>query len=191
MDPAESSELRWTVYGERTLYDSPWVRLTLADVEPPGGAARFEHHVVHLFRVAVAVVLDDQDRVLMLWRHRFVADAWGWELPGGIVEAGESGADTAARETLEETGWRTSNLRHVTTFEPMMGMVDSPHELYLGEASEYAGAPAGSEEAGTVAWVPLDDVPDLLKRGRLMGSGTLVALLYVLAARAGVSGLEW
>ena len=57
--------MAWKVYGERTLYDNPWVRLVKVDVEPPGGH-RFEHHVVRLQRVAVAVVLDERDRVLML-----------------------------------------------------------------------------------------------------------------------------
>jgi len=33
------------VHGERTLYDSDWMRLTLVDVELPSGE-RFEHHVV-------------------------------------------------------------------------------------------------------------------------------------------------
>ena len=29
--------MRWTVHGERVIYDSPWVRLALTDVEIPGG----------------------------------------------------------------------------------------------------------------------------------------------------------
>jgi hypothetical protein len=36
--------VEWTVHGERTLYDSPWVGLALVDVEVPGGV-RFDHHV--------------------------------------------------------------------------------------------------------------------------------------------------
>ena len=70
--------LAWKVHGERSLYDNPWVRLVKVDVQPPGGS-RFEHHVVRLQRVAV--VLDELDRVLMLWRHRFVDDSWGWDCP--------------------------------------------------------------------------------------------------------------
>lgn len=83
-------ELRTKVYGERVVYDNPWVRLALVDIEPPDGH-RFEHHVVRIQRVALAVVLNDVDEVLMLWRHRFVDDSWGWELPGEIVDAGGRG----------------------------------------------------------------------------------------------------
>ena len=61
---------------------------------------------IPLQRVAGAVALDDQDRVLLVWRHRFITKSWGWELPGGIVDSGETSAEAARRETVEETGWR-------------------------------------------------------------------------------------
>ena len=75
--------MRWQVHGERTIYDSEWVRLTLADVEIPGGE-RFEHHVVRMpNNAAGTVVLDPERGVLLLWRHRFITDTWGWEIPAG------------------------------------------------------------------------------------------------------------
>lgn len=177
----------WQIHGERTVYDNRWVKLALVDVEPPG-VERFEHHVVRLHHVAITAVLDDQDRVLMLWRYRFVPDAWGWELPGGIVDEGEDAATTALREFEEETGWRPDSLQHVVTYQPMVGMVDSPHEIYVGRGATHIGEPTDIEEAGHVAWVPLADIPALMARGELMGSGTLVALLHLLATRGkGVS----
>ncbi|WP_449475647.1 NUDIX domain-containing protein [Streptomyces abikoensis] len=172
----------WRIHGERTVYDNRWVQLALVDVEPPG-VERFEHHVVRLQHVAIAAVVDDRDRVLMLWRYRFVPDKWGWELPGGIVDAGEDALATAMRETEEETGWRPARLEHVVTYQPMVGMVDSPHEIFVGHGAEHVGDPTDVEEAGHVAWVPLADVPGLMARDELMGSGTLVAVLHLLAAR--------
>lgn len=73
---------RWKTFGERMIYDSPWVWLGQVDVEPPGGA-RYWHHVVRLRPAAVMALVDGEERVLMLWRHRFVPDRRGWELPGG------------------------------------------------------------------------------------------------------------
>jgi 8-oxo-dGTP pyrophosphatase MutT (NUDIX family) len=174
---------RWQLHGKRELYDNRWVKLELWDVEPPG-VERFEHHVVTLQRVSIAAVLDDRDRVLMLWRYRFVADQFGWELPGGIVDAGEDGFATALREVEEETGWRPAGLEHVVTFQPMIGMVDSPHEIFVGRGAEKVGEPTDLEEAGHVQWVPLSDIPGLMAKGDLMGAGTLVALLHILANRA-------
>ncbi|MET7881813.1 NUDIX domain-containing protein [Streptomyces avermitilis] len=172
----------WRIHGERDLYDNRWVKLQLWDVEPPG-VERFEHHVVKLQHVAVTAVVDNQDRVLMLWRYRFVPRQFGWELPGGIVDEGEEPGEAALREVVEETGWRPKSLEHVVTYQPMVGMVDSPHEIFVGYGAEQVGIPTDLEEAGHVEWVPLADIPGLMARGELMGSGTLVALLHILAGR--------
>ncbi len=49
---------------------------------------------------ASAIVVDDQGRILMQRR----SDNSRWALPGGVMDIGESTADTAVREVREETG---------------------------------------------------------------------------------------
>ena len=51
------------------------------------------------------MAVDPARGVLALWRHRFITDTWGWEIPAGRLEAGETAEQAARRETLEETGW--------------------------------------------------------------------------------------
>lgn len=176
-------ELRTKVYGERTVYDNPWVRLTLVDIEPPDGH-RFEHHVVRLQTVVLTAVVDDEDRVLMLWRHRFATDEWGWELPGGILNADEDPAICAVREVLEETGWLPNGVEHLVSYQPMPGMVDTPHKVYVAHGATKVAEPTDREELARVEWVPMSAVVELAQKGELLGSGTLVALLYLLASRA-------
>ena len=176
--------MRTKVFGERVVYDNPWVQLFLVDIEPPDGR-RFEHHVVRLQTVVLALVLDDEDRVLMLWRHRFVTDEWGWELPGGIVIIGEDAATTASREVEEETGWRPAELEPLIAFQPMIGMVDTPHVVFLAHGAEHVGDPTDQEEAGRVSWVPMNTILELVRKGEVLGSGSLVGLLYLLASRQG------
>jgi 8-oxo-dGTP diphosphatase len=54
-------------------------------------------------RIAVAVV-EHEGRFLIGQRPAGVALAGLWEFPGGKVKPGESSAEAAARECLEETG---------------------------------------------------------------------------------------
>ncbi|MEE1787725.1 GntR family transcriptional regulator [Streptomyces sp. SP17BM10] len=172
----------WRIHGERLVYDNEWVKLALVDVEPPG-VERFEHHVVRLQHVAITAVVDDQDRVLMLRRYRFVPGRFGWELPGGIVDAGEDADAAAVREVEEETGWRPGSVEHVVTYQPMVGMVDSPHDIFVARGATKVGEPTDAEEAGRIEWIPLAEIPGLIARDELLGSGTLVALLHLLATR--------
>ncbi|MGZ4615138.1 MAG: NUDIX domain-containing protein [Actinomycetes bacterium] len=176
--------MRWTVHGERTLYDSPWVRLTLADVEVPGGA-RFEHHVVRMpSHAAGTVVVDGNRGVLLLWRHRFITDTWGWEVPAGRIDAGESAEAAAAREVLEETGWRPGALRPLVDYQPTNGMSDARFHLFLAEGATHAGEPSDPSEAERVEWVPVDELRRIVTAGEMRDGLSLTAVLYAFTAGA-------
>ncbi|MBA0125549.1 NUDIX domain-containing protein [Haloechinothrix sp. YIM 98757] len=173
----------WQTFGERSIYDSRWVRLGLTDVQAPNGQ-RWEYHVVHLHRIAIALIVDERDRALMLWRYRFVTGQWGYELLGGLVEDGEEPAATAAREAAEESGWRPlGEPEPLIGFEPLPGQVTAPVDVYLWRGAERIGDPTDTEEVGDLEWVPLARVPELAQRQELLGSGALVPLLYYLASR--------
>jgi 8-oxo-dGTP pyrophosphatase MutT (NUDIX family) len=170
----------WTVHGERTLYDSEWVRLALVDVEIPGGA-RFEHHVVRVPRPASGVVVLDAGRgVLLLWRHRFITDSWGWEVPAGGVDVGETPEQAAAREVLEETGWRPGALRPLAIYHPSNGLNDQTFHLYVADGAEYVGDPADRSESERIDWVSLPQVRTLVREGQVRDGLSLTALSLAL-----------
>mgnify|MGYP000906142120 FL=1 len=52
--------------------------------------------------LAGCIMLDDQQRILML--HRNTPKRTQWEIPGGKIEAGESAEAAAQREVREELG---------------------------------------------------------------------------------------
>lgn len=170
--------MRWTVHGERSLYDSEWVRLALVDIELPDGH-RFEHHVVRLPRQAAGTVVLDADRgVLLLWRHRFITDTWGWEIPAGGIDEGESAVDAAAREVLEETGWRPGPLRHLITYQPTNGLSDQRFNLFLARGATHVGDPTDPHEAERVEWVPVEEVREHVRQHRVVDGLSLTALLW-------------
>ena len=116
---------QWKIYGERLVDENPFIRLSIASVGLPDGT-EFEQYVMRMRRTATTVVVDDQDRVLLMRRHRFIVDRWVWELPGGYVDPAEDPVAAAAREVEEETGWRpVQKPEFVMTFQPMIGNADS------------------------------------------------------------------
>jgi len=173
--------VRWTVHGERSLYESEWMSLRLVDVELPSGP-RFEHHVLRIPREAASLVVrDEAGRVLLLWRHRFITDTWGWEVPGGRIDEGESGEQAAARETLEETGWRPGPLRHLFSYHPMPGAVEQRFNVFLADGATQEREPE-PDEAARVEWVEPARVRELVLGGEVRDGYSLTALLWAMAA---------
>jgi 8-oxo-dGDP phosphatase len=173
--------VRWTVHGERTLYDSEWMRLALVDVEIPG-VARFDHHVVRFPRAASGTVISDADRgVLLLWRHRFITDTWGWEIPAGRIEQGETPEEAAVREAEEETGWRPGPLRPLGAYAPSNGTSDQIFHIFVADGATHVGDPTDVGESERVAWLPVEDVRALVTKGSVTDGLSLTALLWALA----------
>lgn len=178
--------MRWTVHGHRDVYTSPWVRVSLDDVEIPGGD-RFEHHVVHFPRASVTAVVtdDEQSRVLLLWRHRFITGSWGWEIPAGWADPGEAPETAIRREIEEETGWKPRTVRPLIAYNALSGISDMRFTAYLAIGGEQTGDPADSSESSRVEWVAMGDVPKLAATGQVQDGPSLAALSYYLAVEHG------
>lgn len=184
MEEEQATELaRWMVHGEWVVDDSRRARLSVADVELPDGV-RFEQYVIRAPRSAMVAVLDEQERLLLMRRHRFVFDRWVWELPGGYVDDEEDPASCAIREVEEETGWRPSSIEPMLSFQPWVATADAENQLFLARDAKHVGAPTDVNETEQVAWIPLEDARELVSQGEIVGAGTVIAVLELIARKA-------
>jgi 8-oxo-dGTP pyrophosphatase MutT (NUDIX family) len=172
--------MEWKVGPQRSLYADDWLDVRVADVELPNGQ-HHEHRLVCTRPGAGAVAVNRDLHVLLLWRHRFITRTWGWEIPMGRIEEGESPVDAAAREFEEETGWRPGPLRHLIYVQPTPGLSTSEHSIFRADEATHVGEAADKSEAKRVAWVPLADVRALIEKREISSGTTVAALLYVLS----------
>ncbi|MDP4510606.1 NUDIX domain-containing protein [Nonomuraea turcica] len=169
----------WQVHSEKTLYSAARVDVRVADVELPDGR-HLDHHLVRTAPAAGAVVTDEQDRVLLIWRHRFITDSWGWEIPLGEVDEGEMPQAAAAREVEQKTGWRPGLLRPLLAVQPANGFTDALHHVYCAESATRIGPPADPSQADRIDWLPLTGIRKLIDNGDIVCGTTLSSLLYLL-----------
>lgn len=174
----------WQTRSERTVYENRWIRVNMADVELPDGR-HLDHTVIKLRPVAVAAVVNERDEVLLLWRHRFITGAWGWELPSGGIGEDEDAAVAAARELEEETGWRSGPMKLLMAVDPMPGISTSHHRVFWSDQAEYVAPPEDDFESARREWVPLARVPDLVACGEIRSANAVAALMMLHHLRLG------
>jgi ADP-ribose pyrophosphatase len=139
---------------------------------------------------AVAVlVLDAQDRVLLLQQYRHPVRRELWEPPAGLRDVdGEPPYLTAARELAEEADLRAATWHLLAEFHTSPGGSDEEILVYLArdvvEVPEAERFAREDEEATMVPlWVPLDEAVEAVLAGQLHSPSAVVGILAAAAAR--------
>ncbi len=108
-----------------------------------------------------------------------------WALPKGLIDAGESGAETAVREVAEETGLtgrleaKLGDVRYVYTRQGVRIFKVVSFFLLRYRSGRIGILPPGMErEVAEARWLPLEDAPRLLAYGgeREMAKRALASL---------------
>lgn len=166
------------------IYDSYWCGLRRDQLELQDGKLQ-EYHVFEIHdAVAVVPVLPDGS-IVMLWQYRHPLGRTHWEVPAGRVDEGESPAQAAERELLEETGYRARRIVRLGAFHPTNGI--SPHraELFAALECELVQRPEpGPCEKLSVHVLGEREVRTRLARGDFEDGFTALALFYYFALMA-------
>lgn len=177
------SRTQWTIHSETVVDENRHIKLSTVDVELPDGV-KFTQYIARMPRCAMTLVLNHRREVLLMYRHRFIIDRWVWELPGGYVDQAEDVALAAAREVEEETGWRPRSMEHLVTYQPAIGTLDHPQEIYLARGADVTDTQPDINEAEDIRWIPLDEAARMIERGEIVGAATVVAVYRLLSLPA-------
>lgn len=168
----------------RVAYDNPWVTVWHDEVTHPDGSDGI-YGVVHFANLAVGVlVLDDQDRTVLVGQHRYTLDEVSWEIPEGGVPAGESALDGARRELREETGLEASTWVELGRLSLSNSITDERAVLFLVTGLTHGEAAPEPSESLEVRWLPFSDVLAMTLDGRIHDVLTVVAVERVALARS-------
>jgi 8-oxo-dGTP diphosphatase len=116
--------------------------------------------MVAMWDTAVVIIRDDAGRVLLVHQN------YKWRLhglPGGMVESGETPAEAAVREALEETGL-TVTVGERLSVEELVYLTGEPYRAHVFAAVSVEGE-AGVQDAAeisSVGWYELNALPEPL-----------------------------
>ncbi len=113
----------------------------------------------------VDIIIEIGGRIVLIERKN---PPFGWALPGGFVDYGESYETAALREAKEETGLLVTHLRQFHTYSDPLR--DPRHHtastVFIGEAE---GAPQAGDDAARVGLFSKDNLPTLaFDHGRIL-----------------------
>ena len=101
--------------------------------------------------VAVAVIVDEYQRVLITQRPLHVPHGGRWEFPGGKLEAGEPPEAAVIREVKEEVGIKVEHYQFLG--EVFHQYPDKTVKLIVFLITQFAGEPLCLEGQLAMKWV--------------------------------------
>ena len=175
-DEAATPNGPWTRHARRTAYENAWITVWHDDVTRPDGVPGI-YGVVHFANLAAGVlVIDDDDRVLLVGQHRYSLDAYSWEIPEGGVPDGESALDGARRELLEETGVEATDWRELARLHLSNSVSDELAILFVATGLSHGDATPDGTEQLVIRWLPFSEVLAMTLDGRITDAMTVVAV---------------
>jgi ADP-ribose pyrophosphatase len=169
---------RSRVISSQTLYQGRVVGLKLDEVVEPGGVRAMREVVLHPGSVVVMPCLAD-GRVVLVRQFRYAAGRSLWELVAGGLGPRERVLPAAARELLEETGYRSRKLKLLLSFYPSPGFLTE--QMHLVEARDLTLAKAQPEDDERIEvgrFTPVQ-LRQMMASGKIQDGKTLIGLLWL------------
>ena len=161
----------------KILYQGPVFGLRRDLVLEPGGVRATREVITHPGSVVVLPVFQD-GRILLIRQYRHATRQFLWELVAGRMETGESPRRAAARELIEETGYRARRFRVFLDVFPTPGFLEERMYILLAQELTSGDARPEVDEKITPRAFPPAQLMQMIRRGTLRDAKTIAGLLY-------------
>jgi 8-oxo-dGTP pyrophosphatase MutT (NUDIX family) len=144
----------WTVLESRLVHEDRWISLRADRLRNTEGQELAPWYVLGYPDWAVVVPLTPDDRLVLIRQWRHAVGSWCLELPGGVMDPGETDPiETGRRELREETGHEATAWQHVYAAWPNPAIQTNRLHVLLATGA-VAAAPVAHEAGETILVEP-------------------------------------
>jgi ADP-ribose pyrophosphatase len=165
------------ILSSTTIYDGPVFGIRRDEVIEPSGVRAIREVITHPGSVVVLPVLPD-GRILLIQQYRHATRQYLWELVAGRMDPGETPKAAAARELIEETGYRAVRLRVFLEVFPTPGFLEE--KMFLLLATGLTAGKAEPEEDEKIISRPYKrkELEEMIRGGRLRDAKSIAGILF-------------
>lgn len=173
----------WQQLDSDCRYDNPWIRISHENVITPS-ASQGIYGRIHFKNKAIAIIpLDGQGNTWLVGQHRYVLDAYSWELPMGGGPLAMDSLEAAKQELHEEVGLAAAHWQLIQTLHTSNSVSDEQGLVYLATGLTWIGSQPEETELLTLKKMPLDEAIDWALNGNITDAISVAALLKVALLR--------
>jgi ADP-ribose pyrophosphatase len=143
----------------------------------PTGVRTMREVVTHPGSVVVLPVLPD-GKIVLVRQYRHATGQYLWELVAGRMEKGESPKKGAARELIEETGYRAKKFTVFLDFFPTPGFLQERMYLLLAEDLTFGEAEPEEDEKLISATYSKKQLEEMIRTGKMRDAKSIAGLLF-------------
>jgi 8-oxo-dGTP diphosphatase len=110
----------------------------------------------HCVKVAVALIQDEQNRLLITQRPHHASHGGSWEFPGGKLEADELAEAALIREIREEVGLEILQYQFLGEIKHQYATHDVQLIIFL--VTHFSGTPSCREGQLDLRWIAKQDI---------------------------------
>ena len=167
------------ILSSEMIYQGRVFGLRRDEVLEPSGLRTTREVITHPGSVVVLPVLPD-GRIVMVRQYRHATRQYLWELVAGRKEPEETPKQGAARELLEETGYRAKRFKVFLDVFPTPGFLEERMYILLAEGLTAGEAQPEEDEKIEVRAFKLKELKQMIKSGRLQDAKSIAGILYYL-----------
>jgi ADP-ribose pyrophosphatase len=167
------------ILSSEMVYQGRVFGLRRDEVLEPSGLRTTREVITHPGSVVVLPVLPD-GRIVMVRQYRHATRQYLWELVAGRKEPEETPKQGAARELLEETGYRAKRFKVFLDVFPTPGFLEERMYLLLAEGLTAGEAEPEEDEKIEVRAYRVNELKQMIKSGRLRDAKSIAGILYYL-----------
>jgi ADP-ribose diphosphatase len=181
-DRRSLARVPWRRITTREAYRNPWIRVREDIVELPDGRTTL-YGVVECARALGVLPFVDDDTVVLVGQHRYVAGDFYWEMPTGAGRPGENEEAAAQRELAEEAGFEAGRLVKLCDVQTSKSVMDEIASLYVAEDLRPVIREADHTEFIETRRFSFDQVLRMVVAGEIKDSMTVIAVLHAARRR--------